>query len=195
MSSDALATWTSTAQDNLDQLERIHRAATGERRGRRWGTTQLNRSLLVALVGQFQGYCRDLHDEAVKVHVNHAKPGQGPVLQILLTQNRKLNSGNPRKGALGADFGRLGFTFIDAVKATDADAGNQLDSLEELIDYRNAVVHNNESEISSLEAAGDIKATLGVYRKRRKTLGRLAATVDLTVSKELKALLSIAPPW
>jgi hypothetical protein len=29
------------------------------------GTTQLNRGLLAALVAQFQGFCRGLHDQAV----------------------------------------------------------------------------------------------------------------------------------
>lgn len=195
MSSSALAAWTTAAQDNLDQLEMIHRAATGTGPGRRWRTTQLNRSLLVALVGQFQGYCRDLHDVAIAVHVGHASAGQGQLLQVLLTQGRKLDSGNPRKSALGADFGRLGFTFIPAVSAADPTAGAALDTLEELIDYRNAVAHNNESEIASIESAGNIRATLGVFRQCRTTLNSLASIVDANVSAQLASLLSIPAPW
>lgn len=88
----------------------------GSGRGRRWGTTQLNRSLFVSLVAQFQGYCRGLHDEAVEVHIAAAVPGQRTVLRTLLTQGRALDTRTPRKATLGADFGRLGFSFIDDLK-------------------------------------------------------------------------------
>lgn len=195
MASNALTAWQTTASRRLDQLEQVHVQATGAGPGRRWQTSQLNRSLMVALVAQFQGFCRDLHDDAVKVHVTAATPGQRSLLQILLTQGRKLGTGNPRKSTLGSDFGRLGFDFIPAVEAADAAAAAQLDELDRLVDFRNAIVHGNESTIGTIEAAGNIRATKQKFRQNRKSLKALAATMDSVVADRLASLLSISAPW
>lgn len=77
MASIAKGEWDATAKARLDELENVHVAAHGTNRGRRWGTEQLNRSMLLTLVAQFQTYCRDLHDETVDVHVASANPRQG----------------------------------------------------------------------------------------------------------------------
>ncbi len=110
MASQSLTAWRTTGLARLAELEAVHVQATGTTRGRRWGTAQLNRSLCVMLIAQFQGYCRGLHDEAVDVHVTAAVAGQQTMLRTLLTQGRKLDNQNPRRAALGSDFGRLGFT-------------------------------------------------------------------------------------
>jgi hypothetical protein len=62
MVSIAKGEWDTTAKARLDELEKIHRDARGGGPGRRWGTEQLNRSLFLVLVAQFQTYCRGLHD-------------------------------------------------------------------------------------------------------------------------------------
>ncbi len=173
----------------------MHVQATGTARGRRWGTAQLNRSLCVMLVGQFQGYCRGLHDEAVDVHVTAAATGQQRMLRTLLTQARKLDSQNPRRAALGSDFGRLGFSFIDELKVAQATAARDLDDLEVLIDYRNAIGHGDEAAVASIEAAGVVKATKAAYTARRGSVDRLAGTMDDVVADKLAALLGIPKPW
>lgn len=126
----------------VSELEAVHAQATGSARGRRWGTTQLNRSLVVVLVAQFQAYARRLHDQAVDVHVAAAVPGQ----QALL------------------------FSFIDDLKAATASAASDLDSLEELIDFRNAVGHGDEVRIAAMEAQGRIKATKRSALRRRRAV-------------------------
>jgi hypothetical protein len=117
VASQALQDWRQAGLGRLAELENVHAQATGSGRGRRWGTRQLNRSLFVALVAQFQGFSRALHDQAVDVHVAVAMPGQRDLLRRLLTEGRKLDAGNPRLSALGNDFGRLGFLFIKDLKA------------------------------------------------------------------------------
>jgi hypothetical protein len=106
--SAAKGAWETVARVRLGELERLHADARGTGPGRRWGTDQLNRSLFVALVAQFQIYCRDLHDEAIDVHVAAANVLQAGLLRSVLTQGRELNVKNPRPAALGSDFGRLG---------------------------------------------------------------------------------------
>ncbi len=74
------------------------------------------------LVAEFQSFSRALHDEAVDLHVAAAVVGQQSMLRTLLTQGRKLDSQNPRRAAIGSDFGRLGFSFIDELKAAQVTA-------------------------------------------------------------------------
>lgn len=125
MTSVAKGEWATTAKARLDELEAIHTRAHGAKRGRRWGTEQLNRSLFVVLVAQFQTYCRDLHDEAVDVYVGAANPHQEAILRKLVTQNRDLDRKNPRPGALGSDFARLGIELVPKLKAVSQEVPMQ----------------------------------------------------------------------
>lgn len=195
MASSALADWKTDGLQRLSELENVHADLTGTGRGRRWGTTQLNRSLLVALSAQFQSYCRSLHDEAVEVHIDAATVAQRPMLQILLTQGRKLDSGNPRRSTLGSDFIRLGFDFVTDLKAKGPATLNRLDKLETMLDYRNAIGHGDESKIVAIEAGGQIAATKASYQRYRQAMNGLASTMDRVVAERLSQVLGIAQPW
>lgn len=116
MPSKALMEWQSTGLPRLDELEKIHTKATGPKPGRRWETTQLNRSLFVALVAQFQTYCRGLHDEAVDIHLAEANGHQAELLRTLMTGGRQLDTRTPRTDHLGADFSKLGFKIVEVVR-------------------------------------------------------------------------------
>ncbi len=195
MASNALADWKAGGLQRLGELEKVHAKLTGTGRGRRWGTTQLNRSLFIALAAQFQSYCRSLHDEAVQVHVTAATVLQRPMLQILLTQGRKLDTGNPRRSALGSDFSRLGFDFIADLKAKGRATENRLDKLEIMLDYRNAIGHGDESKITALEGGGQITATKVSYQQYRQAMGGLASTMDGVVAERLSHVLGTLRPW
>lgn len=195
MVSTARVEWDTTARERLEELEQVHADARGGGRGRRWGTEQLNRSLFVVLVAQFQTYSRNLHDEAIDVHVDAANPRQADVLRRLLTQGRKLDVQNPQPAALGSDFGRFGFDLLPALKAEGAAMEDALAKLDLLVRFRNAVAHGNESELAGIVASGDIKSTLASYRQYRKMLNRLLSTMDSVVAAELAAVLQVPPPW
>ncbi len=195
MSSLALIQWRSVGLARLDELEQVHAAATRGRRGSSWGTEQLNRSLFVALVAQFQEYCRELHDGAAAVHVAAANPKQATVVFNLLTEGRRLQSQNPRVGHLGSDFGRLGFSLVDELKLADPAMPARLRQLDLLIDFRNAISHGDETMMRALTKSQDIRATKAPYRRFRKTLDQLAGTMDEVVGSALAAGLQIPPPW
>lgn len=195
MTSLAKGEWDTTARSRLEELENVHVAAHGTNRGRRWGTEQLNRSMFLTLAAQFQTYCRDLHDEAVEVHVVNANPHQGAVLRKLLTQGRKLDVGNPRTDALENDFSRLGFKLLPALRAQGSRTAARLDRLDVLIDFRNLVSHGQEASIRAFLASHDIAATLGAFRRYRRSLNALVGTMDRAVSAELSAGLQITAPW
>ena len=195
MASTAKREWDTTAKTRLDELERVHRVARGTGPGRRWGTVQLNRSLIVVMVAQFQTYCRDLHDEAVDVHVAAANQWQAVLLRNLMTQGRQLDSKSPRPGALGSDFARLGIELIPKLRTLGRAVTDAVDGLEVLVDFRNAVAHGNESELVAVEATGRVRATLTSYRAHRRALNRLVDTMDAVVATELANELDIAAPW
>ena len=193
--SAAKAVWDTECLARLDQLERIHGAVRGTGRGRRWGTDQLNRSLFVALVGQFQVYCRELHDEAISVYLAQANPCQVDALRKLLRRRRDLDTRNPRRESLGNDFGRMGVRLIPALQSRYGRADQDLARLELLVDFRNAVVHGNESEVHALTRKRPIATTLRSYHLFRRTCDRLVRRLDTVVAAELAAELQISQPW
>jgi hypothetical protein len=149
----------------------------------------------VALGAQFQSFARDLHDEAVAVHVSNANPGQAALLAILLTAGRKLDTGNARKSSLGSDFGRLGFTFIADLNAKGPATSTRLDHLDDLVDFRNAIGHGEEGKIAAFEVSKGISSTKASYQKYRQALNGLAGTMDQVVAERLAAVLAIPKPW
>ena len=193
--SAAKEVWDTECVARLDQLERIHAAAGGTGRGRRWGTEQLNRSLFVALVGQFQVYCRELHDEAISVYLAQANPCQVDALRKLLRRRRDLDTRNPRRESLGNDFGRMGVRLIPTLQSRYGSADQDLARLELLVNFRNAVVHGNESEVHALTRKRPIATTLRSYHLFRRTCDRLVRRLDTVVAAELAAELQISQPW
>lgn len=195
MTSTALTQWQSSGLARLAELEAVHANLTGTGPGRRWGTTQLNRSLFLALVAQFQSYCRDLHDEAAQVFIGQASPQQMSTLKVLVVQGRRLDTHNPRRSTLGHDFVRVGLTLIDDLKAEGSEVAGQLDALDRVVDYRNAIGHGDETKIAALEASGRIKATKRSYEQHRRALDTLAGTMDDVVADKLASSLGIPRPW
>jgi hypothetical protein len=102
VSSTALHNWFGVRADGLDELVSMHEKATGTAPGRRYGTTEFNRTLVTALVAQFQGFARDLHDTAVEEFVATIEPPtRSKAVRQLLTQGRRLETHTPRPSTLG----------------------------------------------------------------------------------------------
>jgi hypothetical protein len=98
------------------------------------------------LSAQFQGFCRELHDECVSLLVQWGTPAAlQSAFEKALVLNRKLDTGNPNPGNIGSDFNRLGVTFWDRVHALDARNASRLRQLEGLNDWRNAIAHQQPS--------------------------------------------------
>src|SRR5258706_5507000 len=119
MPSAALQTWASTRTDRLDRLRAAHRAFGGRARGRRWETEELNHALVLRLASEFQGFARDLHDEAglfVTRSVAYGNPRLQVTLRIPYTANRSLSRGNATRDSLATDFALFG---IDLWKEMD----------------------------------------------------------------------------
>jgi hypothetical protein len=143
MPSNSLTRWKGEAADALDEIENAHAMVGGTARGRRYATQQINYAYAVILSSRFQAYCRDLHSECID-HIVAATP---PALQAFIRRefvwNRSVDRGNPHPGAIGSDFNRLGIAFWPSVNLLDARNDRRRELLQELIDWRNAIAHQD----------------------------------------------------
>jgi HEPN superfamily RiboL-PSP-like protein len=144
MPSQPLQIWLTDRKQALDEIENAHRKVGGAAPGRRFATRQINYAYAVLLSSQFQGFCRDLHDECIRILVQWITPvGLQDAFGETLGLNRKLATGNPNPGNIGSDFNRFGVDFWDRVRGLDARNLPRLGRLEELNQWRNAIAHQD----------------------------------------------------
>ncbi|MDQ8043012.1 MAG: hypothetical protein REI11_00285 [Patulibacter sp.] len=169
-------------------------AVAGDKPGRKWGTTELNRGYVVALAGQFQGFCRDLHSECGQAVVAGAPPNLQSLLAAELTRDRQLDRGNARAGALGADFGRFDLDFWPTLKTSDGGLEERQKKLEELMVWRNSVAHDapqmSPSDIATIRGTTPSRAQNSVWQTN---LNVLATAFDSVMRTEIKKLVGTAP--
>src|SRR5687768_3138112 len=138
MPSVSYTEWVRRRIPSLEELENAHRSVGGAGRGRRYATQQINQAYAVLLSSQFQGFCRDLQSECADHLITAITPASlRNTLRTALTQDRKLDRGNPNPGNLGADFGRLGIDFWPELRGIDARTAARQTILEELNTWRN----------------------------------------------------------
>jgi hypothetical protein len=102
------------------------------------------RAYAVLLSAEFQGFCRALHTEcADKLIDSVAPPSLQTALRAQCLYGRKLETGNPNPGNIGADFGRFGFDFWATVLAADPAHTARRHRLADLNAWRNAIAHHD----------------------------------------------------
>ncbi len=144
MTSRSLQFWLEHRLRALDRIEEAHSGLGGGGPGRRYATQQVNHAYAMLLSAQFQGFCRELHDECVVHLVESTVPaGLWETFKKALVWNRKLDTGNPNPGNIGSDFGRFGERFWDDVRRLDARNQGRFERLEELNRWRNAIAHQD----------------------------------------------------
>ena len=149
MPSRSLQTWLTDRRGALDEIEHAHRKVGGTARGRRRATRQINYAYTVLLASQFQGFCRDLHDECIRILLQSIRPvGLQGAFEKNLLLNRKLDSGNPNPGNIGSDFNRFGLEFWYEMDRLDGRNGDRRKELQELNEWRNAIAHQDRRVLS-----------------------------------------------
>src|SRR5256885_1558702 len=143
MPSHSLIRWRSERAEALTEIETAHAIVGGTERGRRYATQQINYSYAALLASHLQGFCRDLHSECID-HLVALVPAQlRGFLRVNFTWMRSLDRGNPHPGAIGSDFDRLGIDFWTEVHRLDARNQRRRQLLQELIEWRNAIAHQD----------------------------------------------------
>jgi hypothetical protein len=192
MPSRSLQRWQGERSAALDEIEAAHGKVGGKGRGRRHETQQLNQAYALLLSSQFQGFCRDLHSEAVDRIVSFVQttPQITVTLREQFTTARKLDRGNPNSGNIGSDFGRLGFAFWAQVKALGAHNAKRLKQLDALNEWRNAIAHHDFDPTT----LGSTTLRLAQVRAWRTNCSSLARAFDEVVAAHLASLVR-SPPW
>jgi hypothetical protein len=130
MPSLAYRNWTTARAAALDEIERAHGSIRREGAGWRWAAQQLNQGYVVLLCSHFQGFCRELHEEVIG-HLVPAvvAPAAQDAIKALFRLNRRLDSGNPNVGNLGADFNRFGLVLWIKMRLADPRTVDREDQL------------------------------------------------------------------
>lgn len=196
MPSKALEHWERESASELDELENAHAKVGGKGPGRKYLTREINHAYLVAVAARFQRFCRDLHSEAAQRLSDAVEPSsfRGAALR-LLTDNRKLDTGNAHAGTLGPDFDRLGFSFLTEVDAASRRNSRLRRRLEQLNIWRNAVVHQDFKLKPPHQAI--VKGTSPHHifhvRRWRRDCKELALQFDRVVRAHVSGVVAGAP--
>jgi hypothetical protein len=165
--SNALEKWVEERAEALDSLDAIHGTVTGRRRGRKYNTKHLNRTLFVALSAEFQGFCRDLHEDAA-IHIAESiatVPGNAKIVPVVLdalvqehtsgqkkpAKGRRLDKGNANVDALSTDFSVLGMDlWAEMSKQYPKRTPKWRKTLDSLNYVRNGVAHSDAEKLITL---------------------------------------------
>jgi hypothetical protein len=208
--SSALAKWSVERCAALDSLEEVHGKVTGKQRGRQRATEHLNRTLFVALSAEFQGFCRDLHEDAA-IHITASislAPGNAKIAPVVLNalvrerslslaskseKERRLDKDNASVDALATDYSMLGMDLWADLAATyPAKTPKWKTNLNRLNEVRNGVAHSDAAKL--VRAHQDYGLTLRTFRNWRSSLNGAAAAMDKVVRTYLFHLTG-SEPW
>ena len=191
MPSHSLIRWNGERADALDEIENAHTMVGGTERGRRYATQQINYSYTALLSSHFQGFCRDLHSECIEGLIAIVPVQLQGLLRTEFTWNRSLDRGNPHPGAIGSDFNRLGVEIWTEVYVLDARNERRRELLQELIDWRNAIAHQ---DFDTVAPGGVPTLHLARVRAWRSAVTALARSFDQAVYNYLQGAVG-TPPW
>lgn len=191
MPSRAFRDWIAFRAAALDEIENAHRSVGGSGPGRRYATQQINHAFAMLLSSQFQGFCRDLHTECTASLVASISPAAVQTSLIsVYSLNRALDRGNPTPGNIGADFGRFGFRFWEAVDLLDPRHALRRSALAEMNEWRNAIAHQDFDPTK----LGSASLRLERVRSWRTICHVLAGAFDMAMRDRLQSITSV-PPW
>jgi hypothetical protein len=190
MPSRALHFWLRDRSRALDEIEQAHRSVGGAGPCRRYATQQINHAYAVLLSAQFQGFCRDLHDDCAAHLVQSGTMASLRVaFEGALVWGRKLNTGNPNPGNIGSDFNRFDLRFWIEVRTADARSDSRFDRLEELNRWRTAIAHQDFDP----RVLGNEPLRLERVREWQSACEGLAISFDRVMRAHLHRLTGTSP--
>ena len=189
--SRSLRRWQSRNRRALDAIDVAYRAAGSTAQRRRSAEQQIKQAYVVLLSSWFQAFCRDLHTECIEhLTTTISHPTVRMIVRQRMMEGRKLETGNPNPGNLGADFGRLGIELWPALLARDHQARARQDALGELNRWRNAVAHQ---DFSSASLQGRKQVRLTEVRQWRQVCESLAVDFERVMYDHLLSATGTRP--
>ncbi|WP_344315332.1 hypothetical protein [Fodinicola feengrottensis] len=180
----------------LDRLMQTHVIVAGSGSGRRWAAEELNHAIVLRLASEFQGFCRELHTEAVDFVadvLSRGDHGLKVMVRFPYEHGRRLDRGNADPSALGSDFGLLGMRIWDALRSTYPAKGELWRRKLELLNAaRNGIAHDDQTKLGVVRAAG-WPLTLASARSWRAGLDGLVVGMDHVVKRHVQDTLKVSP--
>jgi hypothetical protein len=190
MPSNSLSHWQSVRSAALDEIAVAHVRVGGTAPGRRHATQQLNRAYAVLLCSEFQGYCRDLYSECADQVIAAVPSTMRATIRSQLYWGRPFGRGNPHASAIGSEFGRFYIRFWDEVFALDPQHHRRRTLLDELVDWRNAIAHN---DFDPARYGPNPMLHLHQVRSWRSALNVLAGSFDVVMRTRLIRVIGTSP--
>jgi hypothetical protein len=149
---------------------------------------------VLRLATEFQGFARDLHDEASYALVTALAPND-PVrqqqLRVPYQCARRLDRGNASPDALHQDFRLFDLLLWERLGLTHPARSRQWRSrLTLLNEARNGLAHSDGQKVARVVAAGWPVAIRSV-RRWRSTLDALATAMDSVVGDHFGRMLAV----
>jgi hypothetical protein len=195
MTSKAFADWQSVRTQRINQLMGIH-ALVGSNAGMPRAAEQVEHALILRLAGEFQGFCKDLHDEASWAIAKTLAAGDAGLRDAIVdtwTDRRRLDSGNAHPDALRQDFGRFQVDLWRVLGTKfPGQAGDWERMLSALNEARNGLAHDEPGKLVRLRAKG-LPLAIPTVRRWRRCLDGLTVGIDRVIGEKLTVLLHRAP--
>lgn len=196
--SEPLKRWLVPRRETIDALAKGHAAVgalTGP--GRPLDASKpLAHAYVIVVVGQFQGFIRDLHDLAVErlVSASGATTVYAPLLTDAIARGRAIDRGNATLRNVKDDFGRIGIRpFNLASYNLRWTSPGDAEEFDRLLALRNVLGHSNERGLAHLLADGQVLDTVSWARSRIPVLNRFGKALDRMVWDHLKASTGKGP--
>ncbi|SDP50828.1 hypothetical protein SAMN04515671_4555 [Nakamurella panacisegetis] len=195
MVSLALAGWRTDRAVSIDNLFAAHMAVSGGTRGRKYNIAEINHALIVRMASEFQGFCRELHDECLNAVLDSIPlPTRlDEVFRVFMGRARKLDTGNANWANVCNDFSPFGVSLKDDLGTKYPSRYTRyVTNMDRLNDARNAIAHQDAKKLA--ECGAQQPLSLVTCRKWRSTLNQVATGLDAVMHAYLKDLTG-QRPW
>ena len=192
----ALTSWTTARAARLDHLAWVHRSAGIIDLGGPAVRKVLVRSLVLALASEFQGFARELHDEAAEFlasTIAGGNQGQFEVIRNNLVIGRGVDRVNAKPETLRVDFARLGVANLWNDIARAVPSGHRWrQQLERLNEARNAIAHDEENKLQLLATQG-FPITIATMHSWRAACNGVSRHIDTILENHIAQLTGVRP--
>jgi hypothetical protein len=172
-----------------------HAMVGGRGRGRRTQTQSINWSLVLILASEFQGYVREVHDEAAEFLAGAVSLGNYSFFTLVrnnLTVNRQVDRVNAKSATLKVDFDRFGFDLWSDICSAVASGQSWKEQIDRLNEARNSIAHNDLEKLKALSMRG-YPLNLVTIRSWRSACNGVARHIDISLGKRLSQLAGVEP--
>ncbi len=187
MASNLLQCWLMRRAQELDEIANAHFQVGGAARGRRFATQQINHAYAMLLSSQFQGFCRDLHSEAVDHIIRSVTP-------VSLRHAAHGINRLPQAGPWESEYRQYRLRLQSSraqIRAQSRRNNARISQLEELNRWRNAIAHQ-DFDPTTLGSVMPLR--LGQVRRWRNACERLATAFDAVTGDHVRNITG-TQPW